>query len=176
MNIFLLIFVSIIFGVTQKIADALDEHGLVLFRNANLFFGALCGISGALLIILDNDVATVTLAIVLYWIYKKKIDYPNHILAVSLMILPSLFLATNVNLIPAIVLFIFYAIIDFLIGVISKKIIQIKTYKPLIMTIIPIIFGFLVNSYYPLIVTLFGYGSVMITKLLLKHHIRYLNI
>jgi hypothetical protein len=32
------ILISLIFGISQKLADAVNEHGTVLFKGANIFF------------------------------------------------------------------------------------------------------------------------------------------
>lgn len=80
------LFLSIAFGVTMKIADLLDEHGLKLFKGASLMFGFLWGIIGALLIFDNNILANFILAMLIHWILRYRIDYLNHGIAVSIIL------------------------------------------------------------------------------------------
>ncbi|MBI2579276.1 MAG: hypothetical protein HYW27_00055 [Candidatus Aenigmarchaeota archaeon] len=76
-----------LFGIFAKIADLLDEHGLKWFRGSAVLFGVLWGIFFALLIISDNLVASFWIAILIHWILRRKIDYLNHGIAVSIILL-----------------------------------------------------------------------------------------
>lgn len=66
---------SILFALTMKIADLMDEHGPHWFRGDALLFGALCGLSGCVLTALHPICANVILAMVLGYAIRRKIDY-----------------------------------------------------------------------------------------------------
>ena len=83
----LLLLYPILFGSTMKIADLLDEHGLKLFRGSNLLFGALYGIFGALMILGNNVLTNLLIALLIHWILRFRIDYLNHGLAGSIMLI-----------------------------------------------------------------------------------------
>jgi hypothetical protein len=85
------ILISLIFGISQKLADAVIEHGTVLFKGANIFFGILFGISGSILISIDSTFAEFYLGLVLYWLIADKLDFLNHQLSGSIMILVALY-------------------------------------------------------------------------------------
>ncbi len=56
-----LIFASL-YGVTMKVADLLNEHGLKLFRGSAILFGILWGFFGALLVaVIGGLIATMKL-------------------------------------------------------------------------------------------------------------------
>lgn len=73
--------VSMLYAVTMKISDLLDEHGLKLFKGASYFFSFLCALMGCVLIIFDTIIANIVLAMVIGFVIRKRIDYNNHILA-----------------------------------------------------------------------------------------------
>lgn len=77
----------LLFGATLKIADLLDEHGLKLFRGSALLFGILWGTFGALLILGNNLLANFFLALLIHWILRYRIDYLNHGIGASIMLL-----------------------------------------------------------------------------------------
>jgi hypothetical protein len=85
------ILISLIFGISQKLADAVNEHGTVLFKGANIFFGIIFGISGSILISIDSTFAEFYLGLVLYWLIADKLDFLNHQLSGSIMILVALY-------------------------------------------------------------------------------------
>ncbi len=68
-------------GVTMKIADLLDEHGLKWFPGDKLLFGFLWGFFGVLLVLSRIDIANILLARILAYIPRKRLDYFNHVLA-----------------------------------------------------------------------------------------------
>ena len=82
----MVILYSILFGVTMKIADLLDEHGLRWFKGDAYVFGFLWGFFGVLLILFRTDVANVLFARILAYLPRKSLDYLNHIIA-GLMIM-----------------------------------------------------------------------------------------
>lgn len=91
---------GIIYGITMKIADALDEHGLRFFKNKNLHrfcqigFGVAWGGAGVALMSADTALANALLAMILAFVLRGLIDYTNHAIAVVGMIL--FFITTNI--------------------------------------------------------------------------------
>lgn len=90
-RIIVLCIFSMMYAVTMKISDLLDEHGLYLFKGAPYFFSFLCAIFGCLLIVFDNIIANIIFAMVMGFVIRKRIDYNNHILA--FIIITSCFLS-----------------------------------------------------------------------------------
>lgn len=84
-TIIILIF-SALFGFTLKMADLLDEHHLKLFKGAPLFFGVLWGSIGSFFILTNSTLASFFIAILLHWILRCRIDYLNHGVAASIML------------------------------------------------------------------------------------------
>ena len=82
----MIIVLTFLFGVTMKIADLLNEHGLKLFNGANIIFGILWGVFGAWAISFDNDIANIILAMILAFILRMRIDYRNHAIASIIII------------------------------------------------------------------------------------------
>ncbi len=99
---------SILFSVTMKIADLLDEHGLKWFKHAEILFGVLWGVFGALLAVSDEVIANVLLAMMMGFVVRKRLDYTNHIIAFAIIvstifwyskIIPRVFLAFFVTIV-----------------------------------------------------------------------------
>ena len=82
----LLAVVAAFYGISMKIADLLNEHGLKLFRGANIFFGVVWGIGGLILVHLNDDIANIILAMILAFIVRMRIDYRNHAIASIIII------------------------------------------------------------------------------------------
>lgn len=78
-------FIAFLFWFFQKIADWHDEHWLNWFKWAWIFFWIIWWIIWFFLVLSNNLIMITHLAIVLYWIYKLKIDYVNH--AISIIII-----------------------------------------------------------------------------------------
>lgn len=93
-----ILFVAILYGATMKLADLLDEHGLHWFKGDAMLFGLLWGILGSLLIVADNQLANVLLAQMLAYVLRLSLDYRNHAIAATLMIL--VFVATSTLMWP----------------------------------------------------------------------------
>lgn len=100
-----LIFASLC-GVTMKVADLLNEHGLKLFRGSAILFGISWGFFGALLVVSDIYIANIMLAMAIAFIVRMRIDYINHAIAEVVIIVSFLTYSTFV---PA-VFFIFLPI------------------------------------------------------------------
>lgn len=77
----LVVLLAVPFGITSKTADLLNEHGLRLFRHADLAFGIAWGTLGVCLVLVDDGVALLLGATTLYWFLRVKLEYPNHALA-----------------------------------------------------------------------------------------------
>jgi len=87
-----IILYAISYGVTMKIADLFDEHGLKeWFKGSRILFGFLWGIFGALLVISNVYVANVILAMILAFIVRMRVDYLNHAIATLIIIISFLF-------------------------------------------------------------------------------------
>lgn len=78
---------SLLFGITMKLADLLNEHGLKWFKGSPILFGFLWGLFGSLMIFGDQILATFLIALVIHWILRYRIDYLNHGLAASMMLI-----------------------------------------------------------------------------------------
>lgn len=92
-----ILILSILFGITVKMADLLDEHGLKIFKGDALLFGILWGAIGSILILSNQIIATFFLAIILHWILRYRIDYLNHGVAACLMIITYIYSFGNFN-------------------------------------------------------------------------------
>ncbi len=86
-----IILFAVLYGVTMKVADLLNEHGLKWFRGADILFGVLWGVFGALLALGDNLIANVVLAQNVAFIMRNRLDYLNHQIAASIIIIGFLF-------------------------------------------------------------------------------------
>jgi hypothetical protein len=77
---------SFLFGITQKLADGHHEHGLNFFPGAGVVFGALAGGLTFYLIGYSPVLQAAYLGLLLYWLYKNKIDcLPHSILAIMML-------------------------------------------------------------------------------------------
>lgn len=105
---------SFLFGLTQKIADNHHDEGLYLFRHSDIVFGVLWGVFGFVLISYSPILQSAYLGPLLYWIYKRKIDCKQHIIATFLMfmgIIYSFNFLSN-SLLSAIAIFLGYFLFD----------------------------------------------------------------
>ncbi|HCN38084.1 MAG: hypothetical protein KDC31_10260 [Saprospiraceae bacterium] len=94
MEIALIILLSTIFGVSQKLADAVNEHRTILFYGSNIFFGILFGVSGIFLANMNSDFTEFFIGLIFYWLLSGKLDYFNHQLS-ACMIIGGVFVNTN---------------------------------------------------------------------------------
>ena len=84
---------ALFFGITMKIADLLDEHGLKWFKGSQILFGFLWGIFGILLINTNNTIANIIIAMSLAFLVRNRLEYLNHQIAVSIIIIGYLFIS-----------------------------------------------------------------------------------
>lgn len=82
-----ILFCAALYGITMKIADLLDEHGLKSFKAGVLLFGVLWGLFGALLVLSNVIIANIILAMNIAFLIRRRIDYLNHAIAVSIIII-----------------------------------------------------------------------------------------
>lgn len=87
----MIILYALLFGITMKIADLLDEHGLKWFKRDAILFGFLWGGFGALLVLSNNLIANLILAMTLAFIIRNRLDHINHQIAASIIIISFLF-------------------------------------------------------------------------------------
>ncbi len=107
-NIILMILVfSALYSVSMKIADMLNEHGLKWFKFSDILFGVLWGVFASLLILTNNEMANLHIAILLAFILKSKIDKINHGFGAAIILLTFIFTLTDFTLILPLFLTIF---------------------------------------------------------------------
>lgn len=94
----IILLLSAIFGFVLKIADLLNEHGLKLFKGANILFGILWGIIGALLILSNNLIAVFFIALLFHWILRYRIDYLNHGIGTVIILITFLYNLNNFSM------------------------------------------------------------------------------
>lgn len=86
-RLFILPIISVVFAVTMKISDLLDEHGLHWFKGDALFFSILCAVSGSILIFIDTISAQMIFAMIISFVVRKRIDFFNHIIAFIILVI-----------------------------------------------------------------------------------------
>lgn len=115
---------AVLYGVTMKIADLLDEHGLRLFKYGDLLFGVLWGSFGALLILSNPIIANIILAMNIAFLIRRRIDYLNHAIAITIILMTFLFSA-SINFALFIVFYfiflIFGSLKDYVDDILKKK-------------------------------------------------------
>lgn len=81
------VLLAAIYGITMKVADLLDEHGLKLFKGSDILFGIMWGTSGAAIILFtDPVIASCILAMNVAFICRNRLDYLNHQIAATIII------------------------------------------------------------------------------------------
>ena len=154
---------AILYGITMKVADLFNEHGLKpWFKGANLLFGVLWGLFGALLILGDIIIANIILAMNIAFIIRRRIDYLNHAVAISIIIITFLFWGSIDITLFLIFFFIFLAfggLKDYVDDVLKKKeglfynLNEAMLYYPIPTFIYCLIYGNLIVFYVFLIYT-----------------------
>lgn len=120
----MIIIYSVAYGVTMKIADLLNEHGLKWFKSSAIVFGFLWSIFGTVLIISDNTIANIILAMNIAFITRNRLDYINHQIAASIIIITFLFtsiFSPVMFLVFYFVFLIFGSIKDYVDDILKKK-------------------------------------------------------
>lgn len=85
--IFILLISAALYAMTMKVADLLNEHGLKWFSGSNILFGVLWGVFGAILVLFDVYIANIVLAMNIAFIVRMRLDYINHSIASSIIII-----------------------------------------------------------------------------------------
>ena len=93
-NIIIILLLSLIFGLTMKLCDLMDEHGLRWFRGDAILFGIIWGFFGAMLITSNNTVANFVLAMMVAFIIRKRIDSYPHTIATGIVLISFLNIAS----------------------------------------------------------------------------------
>lgn len=89
-----IIFYAAMLGFTMKAADLFDEHGMHWFKGDALTFGFLWGLFGVFLVLSREDVANVTVAMVLAFLVRMRLDYRNHAIATAMIVIAFLWKST----------------------------------------------------------------------------------
>ncbi len=87
MSLFVILIISAFYGATMKLADLFNEHGLRWFKGDAILFGLLWGLSGALLSVSRPDVGNVVIAMILASLVRMRLDYVNHAIAATIIII-----------------------------------------------------------------------------------------
>ena len=147
----LILLYSALFGLTMKIADLFDEHKMRWFKGDALLFGFLWGIFGILLVLSRADVANVTLAMILAFVVRMRIDYRDHAIATVMIIIAFIWKSTfDLAIFPIFFLtfLIFGWLRDYLGDVRKKKDWLYKINEPAWYYIIsPLIYGIFSNNW-----------------------------
>jgi len=98
---------SALYGISMKVADMLNEHNLKWFKFSDILFGVLWGVFASILILTNNEMANLYIAILLAFILKSKIDRINHGIGAAIMLLAFIFTLTNFTLILPLFLTVF---------------------------------------------------------------------
>jgi hypothetical protein len=78
----------------MKIADLFDEHRMRWFKGDAILFGFLWGLFGILLVLSRTDIANVTLAMILAFLVRMRLDYRNHVIAGAMIIIAFIWKST----------------------------------------------------------------------------------
>lgn len=114
MDIILLLIGTFFFWLFIKLADAHDEHGMKSFRWAWMLFGILWWLFWAYIVSFSSDLHALYLSIIFYWLYKFKIDYPNHAIGTIIMLFGAFMFQWEFLWIPTALLLLSYILWDFI--------------------------------------------------------------
>lgn len=137
---------TVFFSVAMKLADLFDEHGMKWFRHDAMVFGVLWGIFGALVVLSDVYVANALLAMILGFLFRGRVDYSNHIVAVAIIVF-SFFLFQNI----AVKELLFFSVIFFSIGFYGDYATEVKKTKTLLGKMLEL------KIHYPLFTVLYSF-------------------
>jgi len=90
----MLILYALAYGITMKVADLLNEHNLKWFKGSPIILGFLWGIFGTMLVTGNNTLANIILAMNVAFIVRNRLDYINHQIATSIIIIAFLLTST----------------------------------------------------------------------------------
>jgi len=78
LNIYDILILSFLLGLSMKTTDLHNEHGAKLFKKSSFLFGILTGILGSLLLLGPTSLAIFWSATFLTYLIKGQVDYLNH--------------------------------------------------------------------------------------------------
>ena len=125
-NPIFIIITAILFALTMKVADLLDEHGLKLFKGSAIFFGVLWGGFGSLLIPGNEIIGNIVIAMVIAFIVRNRLDFFNHQLAATIIIISFLCIG-NFSPIIFSIFFVIFAIFGTLRDIVDDKLKKTNT-------------------------------------------------
>lgn len=83
-----LLLLALLFGITAKYADLVNEHGLKeIFKGSGILSGFTWGAAGIGIFYLSPHAGITYVAHVLYWFQRIKLEYANHALAGVMILL-----------------------------------------------------------------------------------------
>jgi len=86
-SVVVVLLLSIIYAIIMKLADLCNEHGFKWFKGDAIILGILNGVIGTILMAINPIISNAILAMILCYILRGLIDYPNHRLAAVMNIL-----------------------------------------------------------------------------------------
>lgn len=155
-ELFVIGLLSLLYGLAMKMADLHNEHGLKTFRGAPILFGLLWGLAGLALILTDLMLANILFAMNIAFIIRLRLDYLNHVLASSIIIVGFL-VFSQLNLIVFLPFYFFFLIFGGLKDLLDdylnsksvfKKISETMWYYPFS----TLLFGFFTSNFLPFFV------------------------
>ncbi|MCK9293381.1 hypothetical protein M0P25_04865 [archaeon] len=173
MNYILLLTLAFFFGVTNKVADLLNEHGLKLFKHADILFGIIWGILGAFLMFFDQSIAINYFALIIYWFFMIKLDYKNHSLAGTIMLFAGIYIIDFTNFVILQILLLF--LLDFITILIQHKIARsfpLLARLRLRIYLIPLLYSILMDNYLIFYVTVVAMIGVEIITISYDHYLK----
>jgi len=105
----MLLLYSVLFGVTMKVADLFNEHGLAWLKGSDVFFGILFGLFGGILIMSTDSLTNLWLALLLANIFRFRVDSLNHGIAAVLMFISFLVVKENLEWVSFLYFFITFS-------------------------------------------------------------------
>ena len=167
-----LIISSAMYGMTMKIADLLDEHGLKWFKGSAMLFGLAWGIFGLIFALTNEVTGTLVLAMNIAFILRGRLDYPNHQLAATIIILGILYNPSSVIPNLLIVFFLIFLVFGGLKDVIddtfklksrAKVLTESMLYYPIPTFLLCYFFGYDWTTFWGFLTAVFFYNT---TKLI----------
>jgi hypothetical protein len=149
---------SFCFGVTNKLADLMNEHGLNWGRPLNILMGFIWGFLGALLVIQSTTLAVSYISLVLYWFLMLKLDYHNHAIAGVIILISGFYTGCSLSIVEISILTSTY----FILGILNNS---LKNRSPTIDNIlrlrlkiylVPLAFSIYAGDFLPFYTTVLG--------------------
>lgn len=158
-ELLIIIITAFCFGLSQKLADLFDEHGWITTKPIRMILGLVWGVIGSFLVLVNVYSALVICATVLYWLFRVKLDYTNHTVAGSLVLLVSIYeFGKYPSLFPYLVyLFIWLSLTGTISSFLRKKFPHSRILRLRLWIYLgPFLVSCLLGNYIPFITTLFG--------------------